>query len=116
MAGTLNEESIRQSICDTHALRFRPLWCIVGFDEKKRRRKGHTLDAGNGNDRKDGIQMKRAVRNETLENIERSVFGNIRKEEGRELSLKAATWNEDSIKGGNHRNHSFQETLVDERK
>ena len=36
MVGTLNEESMRQSICDTHALRFCPLLCLVGFEEKNR--------------------------------------------------------------------------------
>ena len=36
MAGTLNEESMRQSICDTHDLRFCPLLCLVGFEEKNR--------------------------------------------------------------------------------
>ena len=92
------------------------VFVLCGVSSALRRRKGHTLVVGNGNDRKDGIQMKRAVRNETLENIERSVFGNIRKEEGRELPLKAVTWDGDFVKGGNDRNHSFQTTLVDETK
>ena len=62
-----------------------------------RRRKRHKLLVRNGNDRKDGMQIKRALLHETLENIERSVSGDICKEKGRELSLKAVTWNEDSV-------------------
>ena len=97
------------------------------------------------------MQMKRAVLHETLENIERSVSGDIRKEKGRELKavtwnedsveenkrrllgetkqprtvkevsiheqierepLKASTVDEDSVKGGNDRNHSVQTTPV----
>ena len=63
------------------------------------------------------MQMKRAVLHETLENIERSVSRDIRKEKGRELSLKAVTWNEDSVEGGTNRNHSiFGRRLLGETK
>ena len=56
--------------------------------------------------------MNRAVLNETLENNERSVSGDIRKEKRRELSFKAVTWNEDSVEGGTNTNHNKQTTLV----
>ena len=61
----------------THALRF---LSFVVFSSVLRRRTRHKLLIGNGNDGKDGMQMKRAVLHETLENIERSVCGDIRKE------------------------------------
>ena len=60
-----------------------------------------------GNERNYSSQATLAVREETMDNFQRQVFGGIREKKGR-APLKAGTVHEDSVKGGQDSNDGKQ--------